>query len=368
MTGTGRKKKILYLMHIDWNWIKQRPHFLAEGLSSLYDVLVLYHYSSDRSVLVDNSTTIKNYPIPRVPFGRFSPVEKTNVFFQKIFFNFLLKIYNPDIVWITFPSLYNYVAECDLRNRTLVYDCMDDAVEFLSDDNYRRSIHNVEQTVLERADIVFASSQNLLSKLTERGCISSKISLIRNAFDNKVPINFPGDVSKEEPALESSYRLCYVGTVADYIDFEVILFCLHNLPSIEFHFIGPIVCNVPAHENMFFHGPVQHVELSRIVSEYDGFLLPFKVNELVLGVDPVKLYEYVNFNKNIISIYYDEIKRFKDFVNFYENKEDFVDVVRRVSKMKGAKYSLDARQDFLTQNSWAVRVSTIAKLLEIDYS
>ena len=24
--------KILYLMHVDWNWIKQRPHFIAEKL------------------------------------------------------------------------------------------------------------------------------------------------------------------------------------------------------------------------------------------------------------------------------------------------------------------------------------------------
>jgi hypothetical protein len=29
-------------MHVDWHWIKQRPHFLAEGLSAHYEVDVRY--------------------------------------------------------------------------------------------------------------------------------------------------------------------------------------------------------------------------------------------------------------------------------------------------------------------------------------
>ncbi len=32
------KQSILYLMHIPWGWIKQRPHFIAEILSNFYSV------------------------------------------------------------------------------------------------------------------------------------------------------------------------------------------------------------------------------------------------------------------------------------------------------------------------------------------
>ena len=34
-------------MHIDWNWIKQRPHFLAEGLNEYCDITVLYQVVSN---------------------------------------------------------------------------------------------------------------------------------------------------------------------------------------------------------------------------------------------------------------------------------------------------------------------------------
>lgn len=363
MTGAGRKKKILYLMHVDWNWIKQRPHFLAEGLSSSYDVLVLYHYSSDRSVLVKNSTTIKHYPIPRMPFGRFSLIAKANVVFQRIFFTLFLKIYNPDIVWITFPSLYGYVAESDMRNRTLVYDCMDDAVEFIDDDNYRKSIHNVEQRVLERVDIVFASSQHLISKLGERGCESHKLALVRNAFDSKTLLKNKVNNHIGRSLQNAFNRICFVGSIGDHLDFDAILYCVHQLSSVEFHFIGPVVCDVPVHGRLVFHGPANHGDLANIVQQYDSMILPFKVNDLIRGVDPVKLYDYINFGKNIISIYYDEIKRFDNFVFFYQNRENLVQVISQVSGLVETKYSSDERQQFLKLNSWSERVPSIVKFL-----
>ena len=51
----GRKdnmKKILYVMNVEWNWIKQRPHFIAEGLSKNYHVEVLYRYWYNRKGLL----------------------------------------------------------------------------------------------------------------------------------------------------------------------------------------------------------------------------------------------------------------------------------------------------------------------------
>ena len=38
----NNKLNILYVIHIDWNWIKQRPQFLAESLNVYYNVNVLY--------------------------------------------------------------------------------------------------------------------------------------------------------------------------------------------------------------------------------------------------------------------------------------------------------------------------------------
>ena len=39
-------KKVLYVMHISWGWIKQRPQFLAEELAKYYEVDVFYRMSN----------------------------------------------------------------------------------------------------------------------------------------------------------------------------------------------------------------------------------------------------------------------------------------------------------------------------------
>ena len=52
-------KRILYFMHVDWNWIKQRPHFLAEGLSQHFKVDVWHEKTYvGKKHLVSNSKQI----------------------------------------------------------------------------------------------------------------------------------------------------------------------------------------------------------------------------------------------------------------------------------------------------------------------
>ena len=41
-------------MNVEWNWIKQRPHFIAEGLSKNHHVEVLYRYWYNRKGLTLN--------------------------------------------------------------------------------------------------------------------------------------------------------------------------------------------------------------------------------------------------------------------------------------------------------------------------
>ena len=40
--------KILYLMHVNWHWIRQRPHVLADQLAVHHDV-TLVHFAMYRS-------------------------------------------------------------------------------------------------------------------------------------------------------------------------------------------------------------------------------------------------------------------------------------------------------------------------------
>ncbi len=53
-------------MHIDWNWIKQRPQFIAEGLSKKYKVDVVYKYSYRNKNYQQNENELKNVTLNKI--------------------------------------------------------------------------------------------------------------------------------------------------------------------------------------------------------------------------------------------------------------------------------------------------------------
>lgn len=62
--------KILYLMHVDWGWIKQRPHIVAEKLAERNKLKVFYMFSRKRKNITNNPTPVENYPLIALPLKR----------------------------------------------------------------------------------------------------------------------------------------------------------------------------------------------------------------------------------------------------------------------------------------------------------
>jgi len=355
-------KKIVYLMHVDWNWIKQRPHFIAGELSHFYDVEIFY-----RSSLLKQSTQstkrngLKIHKFISVPFCYKKWVYPLNKFYLKLVFRFIINKYKPDYVWVPFPSLYAYLPT--KRDFKIIYDCMDDATEFKFSDSYKNRILKLEKELIKNSDIIFVSSNNLASKLKKRQKCADKLFLIRNAFDgNILELN---KTSKNEKEHEN-YKVGYIGTVSSWFDFETLEYVLKKFDKIEFHIIGPH--NIPnshsllQNERIKFYGSIEHEKLDSYTKNFDCMIMPFKLNELVRSVDPVKFYEYINYDKPIISIFYDELKVYSPYVDFYSNKEELVELLDTMVKTGfQKKYSNKQRLEFLKNNSWDRRVSKIIK-------
>jgi teichuronic acid biosynthesis glycosyltransferase TuaH len=352
------KKKILYLMHVDWGWIKQRPHFLAEKLQEKYEVNVFYAFSRNRKVITDNPTTIKTSPIVTLPFKKNSFIRNVNTLLQKIIFWMVLEITRPDIIWITHPSLHDYLPRKKLTKYKVVYDCMDDVLGFTNTPQAKGVLDRSEKRLFHDSDIVFVSSAHLQNQIVTRGCKREKTCLVRNGYNGDIFKPIKGKDDKKV------FSLAYVGTISNWVNFEIILNSLDKFENIEYHFYGPIECEVPKNNRIIFHGPVKHSDLYKAIKECDCLIMPFKINDLILSVDPVKLYEYVNFNKNIITVYYEEIERFNDFVYFYRDNSEYLGVLRNLIENNHLKYNEEDRIEFLLNNTWDKRTEVILNKLK----
>jgi hypothetical protein len=355
-------KKILYIMHVDWDWIKQRPHFIAEGLSVFFDLYLLCNKSRDKIDHVTKKDQIhfagNLYEIPFCYTRIFYPLFKL---YPKIYIKYLIKKYNPDYVWITFPILYDYLPSN--KNYKIIYDCMDNLIEFHSDENFKLKILKLEKKLIEEANLVFASSKKLVSILNERYNCNDKLYLVRNAFGGNI---LESSRIKPKKTCEN-VKICYIGTVSSWFDFESLNYTLKKIENIEYHIIGPVPKNVVklrSNKRMKFHGPIEHSNLMDYSKEFDCMIMPFEVNDLVLSVDPVKFYDYINFNKPIISIDYPEIERFSQFVYFYSTKEELTSLLIKLLNLEfPKKYSAVQREEFLKKNSWDNRMSKIICLM-----
>ncbi len=353
------KKKIFYLMHVDWGWIKQRPHFIAEKLDEVFDITVFYMFARNRKSMTKNPSEINKFPIIPFPLKRIKILNILNTITQKTYLSLMLKILNPEVIWITHPSLYDYVPKKAIKKCKIIYDCMDDVQGFNLSDSVKKALDVSEKQLLNDSEAVFVSSQNLQKKVVERGCEVRKTILVRNGYN--------GEIIQTEHVQNNAtgkFKAVYIGTISDWIDFDTLQKSLEDISELEYHFYGPIDCAVPNNERIIFHGPVKHSLLYETIKDCSILIMPFEVNELIQSVDPVKLYEYINFNKNIVTVYYKEIERFNDYVHFYHNTEEYIEVLKKLITNNKLKYSEEQRIEFLNENSWDRRTEIVINKLK----
>lgn len=354
-------KKIFYVLNVDWNWIKQRPQFVAEGLSKLNNVLVAYRYKYNRKNLTidKNINKVHLSRIYTIPFINNKKMAKINERLFQFAISSKINKFKPDYIYLTNPSQYEGLHL--QQNVKIIYDCMDYHHAFIEDEKERKKLQSFEKKLVHDADLIIVSSEKLKENLILEYSLeveNDKIKIIRNGYDGKILETAQYGQKGEK------FIITYIGTISHWFDLDIILKSLEDFVNIEFQIVGPISkTQVVNDERIHYLGSVPHESLENIVKESSLLIMPFKVNEIVEAVDPVKLYEYINFNKNILSVKYKEIERFEDFVYFYTNYEEFKENLERLLKNNTLKYSDEDRRRFLKENSWEKRVEAIEELL-----
>ena len=288
---------MLYIMHVDWNWIKQRPHFIAEELNKYFNLYICTPVSRNRKALSKNekiaSTFIKYIKNPLRKYNK--AFYLINNITLKMYYAVLISIIKPIYIYLTFPEMIEYIPG-NYKGR-IIYDCMDDCIELQTNENFKKLLFYSEYKLVHRADAIICSSEYLSLKTQKRyNADSSKFIIVNNAYDGGIIDN----EEKKASLPGEPYRICYVGTVSGWFDYELLAESLRNFNNIEYHIIGPADTKYASDNRIKFYGTVNHEELYAAVKDFDCFIMPFKINELIRSVNPVKLYEYINFNKPVI--------------------------------------------------------------------
>lgn len=366
-------------MHIPWGWIKQRPHFLAENLSKECVVDVWYRKAntvSKKLLLTSLDNELSNLhirgfnqiPFAKIPLLKYLKLNWINSIIAHIQISSLKEC---DFVWIPCPLLYMTIKPL-LHGQKVVYDCMDDMIEFPNiGEREKREIINAERNLLNDADFVFVSSEYLKNKILKRASILRKnVFVINNAIelpDTKQNVAFPCDVKEKLSYIQSlSYPLIYVGMISQWFDFDLIQKALDRYPHINIVLLGPCDTNIPQNDRIHYLGIVERTYIFALMKEAYALIMPFVLNKLILSVNPVKLYEYIYTNKPVIAVKYGETEKFKPFVNLYNSQAEFLSLIGKIIGYNNSpEIDIDAIENFVKQNTWKSRCKQIAEILGI---
>jgi hypothetical protein len=118
----------------------------------------------------------------------------------------------------------------------------------------------------------------------------------------------------------------YVGTIAHWFDWELVILLAKLHPKMKFRLIGPMYVRSPVlPHNICLEPPLPHTEALQVMAQFDVGLIPFKRTQLTSSVDPIKYYEYRALGLPVVSSAFGEMA--------LRNKGDSVYLIDRNSDM-----------------------------------
>lgn len=355
--------KLLYLINVNWNWIKQRPQYLAEAMAMYLEVDVYEKKIYRKHNLVANSIErVKLHKLFRLPMQtQFDVIDRINFYLMRR--QLLQVIEKYDYIWISNANDYQLIKD-KISNQKIIYDCMDDYIEFpdvKKDKNKVLEYMRNEHDLLLDSNFVFTSAEYLksiiLSRYNDIG--NDKINVINNAVTCKLLEQVNSDTLKTK---NEKKVITYIGTISKWINWNFILKSLNMFDNIEYHFWGPKEVDIPQHNGVLYEGILPQNQIFTEMRKSDLLIMPFIINELILSVNPVKLYEYILSGVPALACGYSETEKFNEFVYLYYNEDDFIHIIKKLSEDVLEVKSNDGF-NFVKNNTWESRAKTIAKII-----
>ncbi|MBX5483243.1 MAG: glycosyltransferase [Myxococcaceae bacterium] len=245
-----------------------------------------------------------------------------------------------------------------LGESLIVYQCVDEFSAF-SDTNGRH-IAELERQLLKKADLVITSAERLYQSKSKQ---NPNTVLVRHGVDYQhfVRACDPATPVPDEVAHLPKPIIGFFGLLADWVDLEVLEACAKAHPEGTLVLIGKVQPGVDLSRllkmaNVSWLGRKPYAELPGYCKAFDVAVNPFKVNELTLNSNPLKVREYLAAGLPVVSSAIPEVEKV-GLCRIAHSTEEFVREVD-ACLAEGAGPSLErARRIF--HESWDARVEEI---------
>ncbi len=208
-----------------------------------------------------------------------------------------------------------------------VYYCVDDHASFTGYD--RQQVLRDEEDLCRRADLVVTTSMALQE--AKKGLNPNTILVphgvdydhFSRAFTEDLPA--PADVADiPQP------RLGFFGLIRDWVDVDLLAEVARRRSDWQIVLIGDSTVDLSPYRalsNMHFLGRKPYEQLPAYCRQFDVGLIPFRINELTLAVNPIKLREYLAAGLPVVSTPLPEARLYEHLIEIAGTADEFVTAV-----------------------------------------
>lgn len=203
------------------------------------------------------------------------------------------------INWIFNPPAA--VVAGTLGEEQLIYQCVDEYTAFTG--VAAEVMAEFEEKLLKMADLSIVTSERLLQS---RGRVNPQTVLVRHGvdFEHFSRALDPATVVPEEEAGLPRPVIGFFGLVADWVDVDLMAEVARHFAHGSLVILGKVTTDVSALEalpNVHLLGRRSYESLPAYCKGFDVALMPFRVNELTLNANPLKVREYLAAGLPVVS-------------------------------------------------------------------
>ena len=264
-------------------------------------------------------------------------------------------------LWTFLPNTVDYVGT--LGEKLSVYYCVDEWSTFTALD--AQATIAAEKRLLSRVDVTFCTSQALVdskSKHTRRTQFAPHgVNFASFARAVEGDLEVPADLARiPQP------RLGFFGTLRDLLDYDLIAGMARARPDVHLVLIGQKhvdLAELEALPNIHFLGQKKHDELAAYCKGFDVGWIPYRIDDNVKFINPLKLREYLSAGVPVISTSMPEVLPFVHLAHIADTPEETSAAFDRALG-EGSAAARTQRSESMRTETWPARVSRIAETVD----
>jgi glycosyltransferase involved in cell wall biosynthesis len=264
-------------------------------------------------------------------------------------------------------QLWSFTADVaplvgSFHEEQVVYYCVDEFAAFPGYDV--ETTRRLDREMCRKADLVVTVSQSLYDgkRPYNPNTILVPHGVLHDHFARALDPAFPvaDDLAKLPRPVVG-----YYGLVQDWQDLDLLAEIARSRPDWSIALVGKVQTSVDRFRsvpNMHFLGQKPHEVLPHYSRGFDVAIIPHKVNELTVNMNPIKLREYLAAGLPVVASPLPEVRRYEPEVRLAQGVDGWLAALEKAIADRSPEADR-RRSQMVAGEGWEVRVQTLVGAL-----